>query len=125
MKFSSSGKNLCLLGDFNLCLQKIENCRCSQDFSLTFQSCFLLPSIDKPTRIHKNSASLIENIFINNPDQVLNSGNLVTDVSDHFSQICILSSSKDKIQNHKIKKCDFSHLSPERFKNDLAEIDWN
>ena len=57
-KFTSTGKNLCLLGDFNLCLQKIETCNYSRDFLLALQSCYLLPTIDKPTRVHKNSASL-------------------------------------------------------------------
>ena len=35
------------------------------------------------------SASLIDNIFVNNPNQVLISGNIITEVSDHFSQFCI------------------------------------
>ena len=55
----------CLLGDFNLCLQKIETCNYSRDFLLAVQSCYLLPTIDKPTRVHINSASLIDNIFVN------------------------------------------------------------
>ena len=106
-KFTSTGKNLCLLGDFNLCLQKIENCNYSRDFLLALQSCYLLPTIDKPTRVHKNSASLIDNIFVNNPEQVLISGNLITDVSDHFSQLCILSSTRDKIKRKQIKNAIF------------------
>ena len=50
--------------DFNLCAQKIETDRA---FLLAIQSCYLFPTIDKPTRVHKNSASLIDNIFVNNP----------------------------------------------------------
>ena len=97
-KFTSTGKNLCLLGDFNLCVQKNETCNYSRDFLLALESCYLPPNIDKPTRVHKNSASLIDNIFVNNPEQVLISGNLITDVSDHFSQFCILTSTRDKIK---------------------------
>ena len=88
-KFTPTGKNSCLLDDFNLCLQKIEACNYSPDFLLALQRCYLLPTIDKPTRVHNNSASLIDNMFVNNPEQVLISGNLITDVSDHFSQFCI------------------------------------
>ena len=124
-KFTSTGKNLCLLGDFNLCLQKIENCNYSRDFLLALQSCYLLPTIDKPTRIHKNFATLIDNIFVNNPEQVLISGNLITDVSDHFSQLCILSSTRDKIKRKQIKKRDLSHFNPDRLNSDLATIDWS
>ena len=40
------------------------------------------------------SASLIDNIFVNNPNQVLISGNIITDVSDHFSQFCIMTSGR-------------------------------
>ena len=57
-KFTSTGKNLCLLGDFNLCVQKNETCNYSRDFLLALQSSYLPPNIDKPTRVHKNSASL-------------------------------------------------------------------
>ena len=67
-KFSSTGNNLCLLRDFNLRLQKIETCNYSRDFLLALQSCYLIPTIDKPSRVHKNSASLIDNIFVNNPE---------------------------------------------------------
>ena len=124
-KFTSTEKNLCLLGDFNFCLQKIETCNYSRDFLLALQSCYLLPTIDKPTRVHKNSASLIDNIFVNNPEQVLISGNLITDVSDHFSQFCILTSSRHKIKRKRIKKLDLSHFNPDSLNSDLATIDWS
>ena len=53
-----------ITADFNLCAQKIETGRA---FLLAIQSCYLFPTIDKPTRVHKNSANLIDNIFVNNP----------------------------------------------------------
>ena len=84
-KLASTGKMLYLMGDFNLCLLKTESSSYSQDFLLALQSFYLLPTIDKPTRVRNNSASLIDNIFVNNPDQVLISGKIITDVSDHFS----------------------------------------
>ena len=59
------------------------------------------PAIDKPTRVCQTSATLIDNIFLNNPDQVLSCGNIISDISDHFSQFCIFRSMKEKI---KIKK---------------------
>ena len=122
-KFTSTGKNLCLLGDFNLCVQKNETCNYSRDFLLALQSCYLPPNIDKPTRVYKNSASLIDNIFVNNPAQVLISGNLITDVSDHFSQFCILTSTRDKIKWKQIKKRNLSHFNSNSLNSDLARID--
>ena len=123
-KFTLTGKNLRLLGDFNLCVQKNETCNYSRDFLLGLQSCYLPPNIDKPTRVHKNSASLIDNIFVNNPEQVLISGNLITDVSDHFSQFCILTSTRDKIKWKQIKKRNLSHFNSDSLNSDLARIDW-
>ena len=38
---------------------------------LALQSSFLLPTIDKPTHVHRMSTSLIDNIFVHNPGQVL------------------------------------------------------
>ena len=122
-KFTSTGKNLRLLGDFNLCVQKNETCNYSRDFLLALQSSYLPPNIDKPIRVHKNSASLIDNIFVNNPEQVLISGNLITDVSDHFSQFCILTSTRDKIKWKQIKKRNLSHFNSDSLNSDLARID--
>ena len=85
-KLASTGNKIHIMGDFNLCLLKTEKSQYSQDFLLALQSSYLFPTIDKPTRVHRVSASFIDNIFVNNPNQVLISGNIVTDVSDHFSQ---------------------------------------
>ena len=81
------------MGDFNLCLLKTEKSQYSQDFLLALQSSYLLPTIDKPACVHRMSASLID-IFVNNPNQVLIGGNIITDVSDHFSQFCIMTSGR-------------------------------
>ena len=44
----------------------------------SLQSCYLIPTIDKPTRVRSSFATLIVNIFINNPDQVVTCGNIVS-----------------------------------------------
>ena len=74
--------------------------------------------------MHGMSASPIDDIFVNNPDQVLISGNIITDVSDHFSQFCILTSGREKVANKTTKKRDFSNFSV-RFSNDLSIADWD
>ena len=60
---------------------------------------------------------------MNNPEQVLISGNLITDVSDHFSQFCSLTSTRDKIKQKQIKKRGLSHFNPDSRNSDLATID--
>jgi hypothetical protein len=86
----------------------------------------LLPSIDKPTRIYNNSATLIDNILINTFDQKIHSGNIISDISDHFSQFYVIQSLKDRqklLRNHKMR--DFSRFSENKFINEVRQIKWN
>ena len=71
----------------------------------------MILTIDKPTRLNHNSAILIDNI-------------LVTDLSDHFSQFCIISSALNKIKHAQRKIRDYSKLSGDGFNNDIGQIDW-
>ena len=71
----------------------------------------LLPVITKPTRVSTTSATLIDNIFVSKRLQhCINSGVIITDISDHFP--CILnvsdfnqcSKTATKISNRKLNK---------------------
>ena len=84
-QFSATGKLLCVMGDFNVDLLKSGSCNYAQDFLNSCQSFSLLPTIDKSTRINNNSATLID-VFVNTFDQQITSGNIVSDISDHYSQ---------------------------------------
>ena len=97
----------------------------SQDFLLSLQSCYLIPTVDKPTRVYRTSATLIDNIFVNNSDKLLASGNIISDISDHFSQFCNTTSARDKKQQIKsVKMRDYSKFSADSFAKDLLEVDW-
>ena len=123
-KFAALGKQICVLGDFNIDLLKVQSSNYSHDFLLTLQSCYLIPTVDKPTRVRSTSATLIDNIFVNIPEQVLVSGNIISDISDHFSQFCILSSIVDQSkENRKVR--DFSKFSSRLFVADLTQVDWD
>ena len=123
-KFISTGKNVCVTGDFNLCLLKSEVSEFSHNFLLSLQSCYLIPTIDKPSRVRGNSASLIDNIFVNNPECVSVSGNIISDVSDHFWQFCIFRSARDRIKPTKRKMRDFTNFDRDAFTQDLNQTDW-
>ena len=125
-KMVSDDKDVYIMGDFNIDLLKCETSQVSQDFLLSLRSCYLIPTVDKPTRVHRTSATLIDNIFVNNPDKLLASGNIVSDISDHFSQFCITTSAKDKFRQVKnVKIRDYSRFSGDRFNDDLTEVDWD
>ena len=71
-KLSASGKKISFVGDINLSLLRFQSCKYAQNFILSLQSFNLMPAIDKPTEVHNNSYSLIDNIFISNcPRRVL------------------------------------------------------
>ena len=53
-----SGENVRLMCDFNLCLLKTQTSRYSHEFLTTLQNSYLIPTIDKPTRVHSTSAEL-------------------------------------------------------------------
>ena len=124
-RYNASGKRICVLGDFNIDLLKTESSNYSQDFLMTLQSCYLIPTVDKPTRVRSTSATLIDNIFINFPEQVLSSGNIISDISDHFSQFCILKSAVERPNIGKGKVRDFPKFSSESFTADLSQVNWN
>ena len=42
------------------------------------------------SRVYGTSATLIDNMFSKNCDNNIVSGNIVTDVTDHFSQVCMI-----------------------------------
>ena len=77
------------MGDFNINLLGVERWNYGHNFLLSLQSFSLIPTIDKATRIYKNTATLIVNILVNKLDTGIYSGNIVSDISDHYSQFCI------------------------------------
>ena len=121
--YSSNGKILYILGDFNIDLLKSETCSYSQSFLLSLQSCYLFPTIDKPTRVYNNSATLIDNIFTNNPVSGICSGNIVSDISDHYSQFCITPSEKDYFKRCKKKFRKVTIFAEGEFVKELSKID--
>ena len=51
-KLSASGKQIFLIGDFNINLLRFHDCKYVQNFILSLQSFNVTPTIDKPTRVH-------------------------------------------------------------------------
>ena len=85
---------------------KSARCKHTNEFFPTLMSCHLIPTVDKPTRVYKKSATLIDNIFVSYPEDVLISRNIVSDITDHFSQVYLLSSSKEFHGVKSKKGCD-------------------
>lgn len=64
----SDDKDVYIMGDFNIDLLKCESwSQITQDFLLSLRSCYLIPTVDKPTLVHRTSVTLIDNTFVNYP----------------------------------------------------------
>ena len=124
-KLSNSGKPIYVLGDFNINLLNAETCNFTKDFLLSLQSYSFIPTIDKPTRVNSNSATLIDNIFVNQIGREITSGNIISDVSDHYSQFCIIKSLKVKELSPKTMIRNFSRDTEENIHSELSEINWD
>lgn len=116
-----------IIGDFNIDLLKSQSSNISQNFLMSAQSLHLsIPTIDKPTRVHKTSATLIDNIFtLNDLEQFLVSGNIISDLTDHFSQFCILRNPTNRVLSLPHKVRDYSKFLTDDFNNELTQINWD
>jgi len=124
-KLSASGKSIYIMGNFNVNLLRAESCKYSNNFLLSLQSYSSIPAIDKPTRLYRNSATLIHNILVNNVKGTVSSGNVVSEVSDHFTQFCIFHSCKNKISPLRQKIRDYSRFSESIFHYELSQTEWD
>ena len=84
-----------------------------------------LPQITQPTRVTDNTATIVDNIFTNNIDDNILSGDIITDVSDHYTQF--VSVVREQIDYKSIKrfKRDYSNLSEDSFKDDVSIQNFN
>ena len=87
-KIGKEKKDCALLGDFNVDLLKFESHNETRDYYDLLSSHGFSPLILHPTRATSSSATLIDNIFINNLETCSSGGNITTSISDLFLQFC-------------------------------------
>ena len=100
-KLGNDNKGKYITGDFNLDLLKTGNHTPTFDFLEMMMTKLILPSITIPTRINLVTNSLIDNIFTNDINPDLKSGNLTIGISDHLPSFMIVPKNN---QNHLPKK---------------------
>ena len=108
----------------NINLLSAETCNFTKYFLLSLQSYSLIPIIDKPTRVNSNSATLID-IFVNQIGREITSGNIISDISGHYSQFCIIKSLKVKELPQKTMYRKFSRNTEENIHSELSKISWD
>ena len=110
--------------DYNLDFLKSELHRPTDDFINLILDNQQLPTITRPTRIAKQSATLIDNIIVNQAhSEKLTSLILIDDMSDHLPCLTVLHDLKP-IRNKKlkIKTRSLKHLY--RVQEELSKTDW-
>ena len=126
-KFKEQEKQIFLAGDFNVnFLDYSRNLIVRDFFNFAFQNS-IFPVINRPTRVTKTSATIIDHILTNSIiDSLLHSGIVKTDISDHFAVFCLLKTNfeQSNIKNIIVKR-DINKASIAHFKSLFNSIDWN
>ena len=125
---NKENKFIYIMGDFNINLLNIDKHLLSSEFIEMMYSFAYIPLIIKPTRIKKQSATLIDNIFSNFIDKDTGSlnGLLFTDISDHLpvfhiNSLCKSASKKQDVFRKRI----YSNQNIQTFNDTIQQINWN
>jgi hypothetical protein len=125
-KLATENKKVYLAGDFNFDLLSTDD-NDNFHFFETMMANHLIPTITFPTKINPKKNTVIDNIFTNqiNPDII--SGNIALAISDHLPSF--LAIPRDN-QNHLPKKNNLytrntKDFDKENFLLDFLEIDWD
>ena len=122
----SDDTRMFIMGDFNIDISQYgENTICN-DFVDIMSSFCLLPVISLPTRITETSSTIIDNIFCNNVDNMLNvtPGILCTDLSDHLPIFCFVQGASIATCNDSFCTRSYSQGHIDAFINSVNDTDW-
>ena len=127
-KLSKGNKKVYIAGDFNFDLLGLEKHGETSNFFDLMMSNFLLPVINKPTKINRINNSLIDNIFTNSLHPETQSGNMCINFSDgHLPSFLITPKSN---QNHLPKRHNFhirdmKNFETDKFIQEYKSVDWD
>ena len=86
-----NNKTICRLTDSNTDLLNTRRAPIGKSLYTSWQSFSIVPTIGKPTGVHRSSTSLIDtDIFVNSLDLRTISGKIVSEINDHYSQYCLI-----------------------------------
>ena len=118
-----SSKISVLMGDLNIDLVKYASDSNTGKFYDLLCSHSFRPLILQPSRVTSKTATVIDNIFINDISCHSQGGNITSSISDHYFQFCqtdILGSCKH-VERPKYSR-DFRNFNKHEFKEELLSI---
>ena len=124
-KLSNENNTVVLMGDFNIDLLEHDSNIDSSAFLDKMHSSFFLPYISSPSRLTTQSQTLIDNIFSNNIEENINSGNLTSTISDHYAQFLLFENTNSPNKDSVTEKLQhsFKSMNEEKFKYELNRLD--
>lgn len=120
---TQENKLLYCSGDYNLNLLNADSCPIINDFLDVFITKSMYPVIHLPTRVTNQSATLIDNIFTNDLNNI-SCGIFLVDISDHFPVFCIHRTAINS-ENRKFVKRDINDRTINIFIDKLKHVRWN
>ena len=119
-------KHCYIMGDYNINFLNYENHQRTAEFVDQLHSNSFDSLINKPTRVKKHSATLIDDIFTNSPcDKGLTiQGIIFSDISDHFPIVHIDYSFQVPEIDTVIVLRNMSYRNKLAFHSAVSEIDW-
>ena len=125
-----SNKQIILTGDFNIDLVKHEYEQNSQQLiDMTTRNGFI-QVINKQTRVTDHSMTLIDHIYTNQIHNMLSSGIITYDISDHLGTYISISLQDDIATSHNADNSNnfyskFNGENTEKFKNLIENVSWD
>ena len=124
-KISKENKIFYLMGDFNLNLMNHHCHSVTGEFLYALYLNMFFPLITRPTRITGHSATLIDNIFVNQFFDRSRSGLFFTDISDHLPIFSIHFDTSTSASNETVFVRDVNQVNTTKFLSHLERIDWS
>ena len=119
-------KHCYIMGDYNINLLNYENHQLTAEFVDQLHSNSFVSLVNKPTRVKKHSATLIDNIFTNSlcDEGLTIKGIIYSDISDRFPIIHIDYSFQVPEIDTVIVLRNMSYRKKQAFHSAVSEIDW-
>ena len=119
---SLATKHAFILGDFNINLLNYNSHTPTCDFVSLLLSQHYLPYIIHPTQVSNNSSTIIDNIFSNICNLETKSGNILSQIADHFPQFMIVRKAGLTNKTLSYYQHDYSKFNQERFLDDFKNL---
>ena len=112
------------MGDFNIDLLNFETHPPTNEFINNMGVYCFQPHIIQPTRVTGHSATLVDHMYFNPCDHFTISGNLLSDISDHFPNFLIINKISCRYHKPAIYRRDYSNFKEDKLLEEVQQINW-